>query len=449
MTEISLKNRFAMAAVGAVIAAGAILPTQVQARVSQTVQIAAGVTTRTPAITAAMPLALEASHAWAPGAVIQVGHPSRKLSDDVQPVFPGVIPALLLTGKPVAGPVPTPPPSVSSPVVGTTLVYVWNLQATDATGPRFAYTNGTWPGGTGTFPTQPSSVYLAGLRDVGNNPCVYFDNSGNIIIWCAADTTLVIQKFDFDGAPPIRTFGDRLNITFSDCYFGPTTSVEAQKDVNSNTVWDKTVTLTITYCDFNVAAILLSGTNTFEQHHCKMRNQAQVLWTVGNDMSAFPGAVIRMNVHHNYLTGGGVNAPGSHIEMVQFSPDGTAAAGQELTFDSNMVWLKDGQANINNGSWTGYFAVGNIIVQISNSIWKGIPEINAVTQKPEAPDGIFGSILNYGTPMVSVSPASVVFNCVWDAGSQGFCHSSSTHMSVSTGNRTLAGNVQITTGASF
>lgn len=287
-------------------------------------------------------------------------------------------PKLRIKGRAVAAVADFPgaPASITSPVVGTSLIDVWNLQKTGATGPRYAFTNGTWSGSIDAYLTSKGCV--AGTYD--DIVCVIPDN-----------TAVVVEKYDFTGAPALVFYGNNITVTLSDDYF-PTgavwyvgedpLSVVINADANRNLQATQVVNAVIQYCDFNVSTISIGGSTTdIELHHNRIRGQKQAFAFGGGEGVTHK---VGINFHHNFVTGVGVNSPtDAHIEMWQHIL-GVSGSGSYAYLDSNVFSYVDGQATTtSNAGWTGDVSEGGEAeLRITNNIRRGVIYANTNSSIP-------------------------------------------------------------------
>jgi hypothetical protein len=208
------------------------------------------------------------------------------------------------TTTPTTG-VPTAPASVATPVVGTSLQAVWNLQATGATGPS-------------TTPTKTVAANWAALTTIG----AVLDNYGNVWFNPSAGQTWTVDGFDFTGFDNHLASGNQYGIrigragtvNFTNCKFGFYSSLIVGSDINQNGGGDGlSNVVTFTRCDFNDSTCFnFGGSVTFTL--CRIRNQRDSYgsWS-------FNGTALYMNKFDRcYMTGGGcAPATNQHVECWQ------------------------------------------------------------------------------------------------------------------------------------
>lgn len=329
---------------------------------------------------------------------------------------------------------PGAPASVTAPSAGTSLINTWNLQRTGAVGPRGSFANGAWNGEpAGTVFEPPAQPYLASKGFVWNN-------FGDLWRPGADNEEVALSDYDHSGGPTLVPSGNNNTLALTDV---KGVSIECNLNVNRNPIANESMTLTLDWCDQDGGIIRPTKQTVLIQRRCRMRNQVNVLWSIGNAIDF----QLKMLVQFCLLTGGGVNAPSpAHLEAAQFSPDSAPPAGCEFFIEDTMIRLSDGQATNANGSWTGWGSIGEVKTRFRNVIAKGIPEVNA---NPLTPD-IFGSLLGFQDATITASEADggqIFENCAWDEGTQSFCHNHQTggtlKPTTSVGNRTFSDNVPI------
>lgn len=283
-------------------------------------------------------------------------------------------------GRPAAGGggVPTAPASITSPVVGTELSAVWALQGTGATGPRGAYTNGTWNTtyaeaavGSGVFGVAPNDPYL---RDLG----FIYNNIGALVIPLHSSPgygpDVNIANYNFNGAggrAPILTIWGDANIVFTDC---KDPAYDSSRDYNFNAVTADTHTVQFTYCELNQTTWSLQCPTTLEfGPYNYVHGQLQNLGTAGGD-----GTLIRTSVffHHNYVTGGGVSPPGSgaHVEAWQHIYHADQGGWGQYVYVEDNMWDFSKEFNwLNDEGWTAIFSEGgDTVIRVRRNVFKGI-----------------------------------------------------------------------------
>jgi hypothetical protein len=319
-------------------------------------------------------------------------------------------PSASATTSAAIGPVvaaPSAPASVVSPVVGTSRAAQWALRLPGATGPTAPYSNGKWNTtypevavGSGVPNQPPNDPYLAGLGFLYNNygdlwiPFTWIDPGG--------DRT--ITNYDFAGAPDLAFWGNGSNIIFTNCQ---NFNAKLGVDINRNPAGAAYLMgLQITYCNMNYTRWDLLCSCTFELGpYNRISNQAQELGFGGGYQQQF---FIGINIHHNYITGGGCNpAPSAHIEWLQ-SICAVLGTGSYVYVEDNMVDVSiDGQQNpaILEG-WTGFISCGGQRLKCNRNIWRGADIVQWIGQHP--PGGL-GTVVAYGDDNVT-SPGGVEIN---------------------------------------
>lgn len=291
--------------------------------------------------------------------------------------------------------VPTAPASVTSPVSGTSLQAVWNLQATGATGPS-------------ATPTKTVASNWAELTSIG----AVLDNFGNVWFDVPSGQTWTVDGFDFSpfdnhltstNEYGIRT-GRAGTINFTNCKFGFYSSVMTACDINMNGGGTGVNSVTFTRCDFNDGTCF-NNTGSVIWILCRLRNQRA---TFGS--WPFNGTGFYFNKFDRcYMTGGGC-APGSgqHIECWQ----AITSMGLFIVTDC-LQMLTDGQASVApwGSGWTGVWSSCGNNGQWINCIIGGIAAVNANPANPNA----IGRILAYGDGQ---NPSFT--NCVLEAGTSGY-----------------------------
>jgi hypothetical protein len=180
----------------------------------------------------------------------------------------------------------TPPPaSVATPVRGTDLTEVWNLQFA-GTGPRYALSNGKWSGAL--------DAYLIGAG-------VVLGNTGQLY-WNVGSSTKTLEKYDFTGAPQLHINGTGT-ANVRDCLFKKTVGGESGMacPIDSNaslTFTTTTLTVLMDHCTFDKAEFY-QGAGTLTFSYCRFTNQVQGL---GNSGFGAPGVAV-MTYDHCYITG--------------------------------------------------------------------------------------------------------------------------------------------------
>jgi hypothetical protein len=299
------------------------------------------------------------------------------------------------TTTPTTG-VPTAPASVATPVVGTSLQAVWNLQATGATGPS-------------TTPTKTVAANWAALTTIG----AVLDNYGNVWFNPSAGQTWTVDGFDFTGfdnhVASGFQYGIRIGragtVNFTNCKFGFYSSLIVGSDINQNGGGDGlSNVVTFTRCDFNDSTCFnFGGSVTFTL--CRLRNQRDSYgsWS-------FNGTALYMNKFDRcYMTGGGcAPATNQHVECWQ----AIVTAGLFIVTDCLQI-LTDGQASVADwgSGWTAVWSGCGTNGQWINCIIGCIAAVNANAANPN----VIGRILAYGD---GANPSFT--NCVLEAGTLGY-----------------------------
>lgn len=268
--------------------------------------------------------------------------------------------------------------AISSPVVGTSLADVCALKD-GGTGPRFASTNGTW---VNAATSLGAGAYLTNLG------CA-LSNSGSILCTVAGGGSITIEKYNFAGAPPLAFYGDNITIRVRDCYF-TTYGIGANFDANSNAQNAQHVVLYNEHNQFDSPGpkgrggqVALVATGELHDSFNRYKNQWQVIWYTDNSAPR----ELHLNIHDNYITGGGVNYGEAHMEMIQFLLAG------EFLFYRNFVNLVDGQARgaANIGGWTSVL----VSTAPKTTLWDNIfANLRAVNAAHKFPSGTINGILS-------------------------------------------------------
>lgn len=297
-------------------------------------------------------------------------------------------------GRPTAG--GAVPASIASPVVGTDLTAVHNLQH-GGTGIQNAPSNGTWSGSL-------NSYLIANGFAIGNNGDVY---------WNVGTATKAISRYDFTGLSHININGTTGSASLTDCTYGPTTSLAFPVDTNGNVDYDTgTVTVVCTNCTFTTATFFM-GSGTCTHSYCRFTGQLQGLGDVG--FGGLGQAVLTYD--HCYITGGGVAVPVplAHVELTQFSRGGTPSGCQFNVTNCLIDISRDGQTTTVpwGSAWTGVWYIhANIPTIFTNCIMIGAPAVNA---NPANPD-----VVNCVVAYVNSSVAITITNCVMEIGRYGY-----------------------------
>jgi hypothetical protein len=320
---------------------------------------------------------------------------------------------------------PPPPASVASPVVGTDLTTVWNLQYS-GTGTNAAFSNGTWnsptPGAGGT--NTNLDAYLQGLGFI-------WDNVGKLRLNFGS-TNVTVANYDFTGLPGLNMDGlIGFGVTFTNCRFKNFTgtgTVKFPANINDGLYADGILTngtCTFTNCTFDKVAFDF-GCGGFVFNYCRFTNQTQGLGDV-----AFGGlGSAALTYDYCYITGGGV-APGAgaHVEFSQFSR-GASAAVWTFSCTNTMIDIsKDGQTTTApwGSGWTALWSLGSPTSTISNCIMIGVTEVNANPANP--------NVIPYDVVMRAGVP-NIITNNIWQIGQFGYL-TGKTGATIS-GNRTYA-----------
>lgn len=316
-----------------------------------------------------------------------------------QPI-PEPVPIPVPTPTPVPVPVPIPvglptaPLSVTSPVVGTSRAAQWALQAPGATGPRHGFTNGKWnttypeaAKGSGVSGKKPNDPYLASLGFIYNN---YGD------LWIPFDVynprgSIVVANYDFAGAPDLSFWGDGITVLITDC---ANFNSNVGREINRNLAGaNHKVNFQIAYCDMDGTRWDLLCSTTFELGpYNRIRNQAQELGFGGGYLMTF---YISINCHHNYITGGGCNAPdGAHIEWWQHLLSVKDTGSYTYVEDNMIDFSVDGQkTSMSPAGWTGVISEGgDSKLKWNRNVVKGIDIVCAHKENTQR----MGCIVAYG-----------------------------------------------------
>ena len=290
---------------------------------------------------------------------------------------------------------PPPPASVASPVSGTDLTAVWNLQYS-GTGPRTSASNGTLMPVTpvpGTTTNMPAYLLARGAS-WSNYGDLFFDIGAN---------NYTVSNYDFTNAPYILVNGTGT-ITFVDCVFrdvltnGNGTSISAPTDINRNinTTPGSTLVLNFNYCSLRNTA-WYGGSGTFNFTYSRFD---YMISTLGDTSTA------SASYNNCYMPGIGTNpAAGAHVEACQFNSNSPAT----LVVNNCMIdCAAQGQATLGtkapNYGWTAVWAlVGTGAVTISNNIFIGITEVVANPSNPGriAYDVTFNSATGVGNTLTN------------------------------------------------
>jgi hypothetical protein len=318
-------------------------------------------------------------------------------------------------------PAPTPPPSggtpapasVATPVRGTDLTEVWNLQFA-GTGPRYALSNGKWSG--------VLDAYLIGAGVVmGNTRQLY---------WNVGSSTKTLEKYDFTGAPQLHINGTGT-ANVRDCLFdGAATGMAYPIDSNANLSFGTTtLTVLMDHCTFDKATCY-QGAGTLTFSYCRIKNQAQGFCNSG---FAAPGIAV-ITYDHCYITGGGIApAAAAHVELTQMA---RSAPGTSFTCTNTFIDIsRDGQTTTASwgSGWTGVWAVvGDYPSTFTNCIMIGAISVNANPANPN----VVSCLVAYNT-----GSTPTLTNCVMEAGCNGYTKNqqgTATHPTDGGGNRSYA-----------
>lgn len=326
-----------------------------------------------------------------------------------------------------------PPASVTSPVSGTSLLSVWNLQA-GGTGSTAPYTNGTLMplGGTPVANTTTNMpLYLQGKF-------AKWDNFLNVWFNIGA-STVEVSNYNFSDYLRRINVGGTGTITFTNCKFsvgarilvfnGPGQGLNFPTDLNQNVDQTPGSTLVVNFvnCTFNGTQIY-GGSGTVNYSYCKFTN--------------FVGTLGDPNCSSNwdwcYIPGVGCGPDyAAHVEASQLR--GASPAAYSIT--NCMIDIAgNGQATLPTpgGSvgwtaiWVGY-STGT--VAISNTIMIGAPAVNA--------NPLFPNAVAWVMTLNNAASGNSLTNCVMETALYGY----GTGFSGATisGNRTYA-NVALTSG---
>ena len=298
---------------------------------------------------------------------------------------------------------PAVPASIASPVVGTDLTSVWNLQYS-GTGLRTSPTNGTWSGSV--------DAYLSGLG--------FALNGYGRLTWTIGSATKTVSDYDF-GLIPVDVFGTGT-ANFNDCRWSAGSDPDQHGAITVNTnaggdgqyTTDTTLTVNANYCLFDGSNTYLFA-GTFNINYCRFKNHKHNLGATAFSATAAP----HMSFDHCYITGGGV-APspgtaspgdGEHVELIQSNP-----AVQGTFSVTNTIFNPiDGQATAApwDSAWTGIWSVGkHSSVAFANNIHIGIAEVNANPINPDVINCVLAYLLD--TDNITLT------NNVWQAGRYGY-----------------------------
>jgi len=287
------------------------------------------------------------------------------------------------------------PAAIATPVVGTDLTAVWNLQTAGATGPRYAYTNGTW---TGSIDAYLTSVGIS----AGNDGALW---------WNVGTSTKTLEKYNFTGAPALHIGGTTGTANVLDCTFTGSPSVGGMTyptDINGGIDLSTGLfTVNMTHVTFD-GCTFYQGSGFLTWSYCRFKNQLQGL---GDSGFSSPGVAV-MTYDHCYITGGGVQpASLAHVELTQMV---RSAAGCSFHILDTLVDVsRDGQTtNAPWGSgWTGMWSIGLMPQEYRRSIFLGLPAIDANPANPN----VSNNIVAYGT-----GATPVVTDCVMEPGQYGY-----------------------------
>jgi len=271
------------------------------------------------------------------------------------------------------------PDSIINPVVGTSLLSVWNLQYS-GTGPRTAYTNGTWAGSV--------DAYLTGKG-------FSLTNGGTILYLNATTSNITINNYDFSGCQTIALNGTSGSVTFVDCKFdfgvpfaSYATSIQAPSTSDGTIDYDAgTLTVTFSYCLLDQATFFQgSGTTTFS--YCRIRRQRQGLSGVGYNGLGYSS----ITYDSCYITGGGIiPTTDAHVELLVLQRN-SAMTTSVATITNNMVDLsQDGQVSTRpwNSNWTGIWFNTSHAMTFSNNIIIGVAKVNANPFNPNMINNVY------------------------------------------------------------
>lgn len=282
------------------------------------------------------------------------------------------------------------PASISNPVQGTSLTAVANISISGATGPRAAYSNGTWSGSPDAYLTAQGFTTA---------------NSGRLF-WNIGASSKSVANYDFTGCPGVDVDGTGT-ATFTDCKFATTANLAMPRDTNGTINYDTgTLTVICNYCVFNLATWFMgSGTTTFS--YCRFTQQVQGLGDVG--FNGLGTAILTYD--HCHITGGGINpAASAHVELTQMSRSGTSFTCTNTFVDIST----EGQTTTASwgSGWTGVWApVGDFPSTFTNCIMIGAIAVNANAANPN----VVSCLVAYGT-----GSTPTLTNCVMEVGVNGY-----------------------------
>lgn len=329
----------------------------------------------------------------------------------------------MIIGGKTSSLVPTPPPSIITPSAGTSLILPWSLQGAGATGPRTAFTNGTWSGSI--------DAYLSSKGFVISNAGYLWKPSG----------TLALGQYNFQGAPPLAVGPDVLAV-IDDCYF-PTNGVAGPMDTNGNITTSNPCDITLNFCDFN-STVWNMQRGSIRHNRCLVRNQVDILGFCGG----FAHAPVTYWEYLNCdIPGIGCNPPSlptpAHVEAVQ---DGPTAPGSSFLMSGNIIRLANGQATL--PDWgSGYTAltvssVGDLSGVFEDNVVMNVEAVNANVLHPNA----IGCIIAYDNSWTNIT----IRNNAWESGVFGYTKSQtggSNRLIDGGGNRDFITNLPVTSAS--
>jgi hypothetical protein len=292
------------------------------------------------------------------------------------------------------------PASINNPVVGTSLLSVWNLQY-GGTGPRAAYTNGTWAGSV--------DAYLTGKGFSISNGFLYIN---------VTTSNVTINNYDFRGCPSIALNGTSGSVTFVDCVFDLgvaanqyASPIAAPANASGTIDYNAgTLTVTFSYCLLDKATFFQgSGTTTFS--YCRIRNQYQGLSAVGYNGLGYSS----MTYDSCYITGGGVKPTyDAHVELLVIQRNAAMTTSVCSVTNCMVDISQDGQIGATNwnSAWTGVWFNTAAAMTFSNNIIIGLSRVNACPINPNVVNNVYA--------YSQTGSSCTLTNNVMEAGSNGY-----------------------------
>lgn len=315
--------------------------------------------------------------------------------------FPMVVGAgsktLLLTGAAsgtAASGTTNAPASVLTPASGSDLTAVWNLRNPSATGPRYVLSNGTWAGSV--------DAYLTSLGIVSGG-------GGTYLLWNIGSATKTLENYDMTGAPDLYITGTG-SANLNDVPFDGDVIFPATGPGSINADTNTTLVVTFNYSTFDGGGWFM-GAGKVVENYCRHKNQLQTICGV-----SYNGlAIAQVEIRNPLVTGGGVHAPDlSHMELMQMKgrPEGSYFIADGVMYDPI-----DGQKTTTSQAfYTALWSIGPFPATISNSIYLGMPAIDANQLAPNRTN----SVLAYET-----GSSPVFINCVMEPGHLGYMNNQS------------------------